>query len=139
MPKEIGLNVVKIFLTEKNIEVQAQYLSIKGMEQLFKTINKIKKKINPNLKISGILITMADLRTNYTKDIITLIQETYEGKVRVFESIIPFSVRASEISAEGKSIYVHDPNGKVASAYENVVMEVLNETLLANKVRLLVG
>lgn len=109
------------------IPVQAQYLSIKGMEQLFKTINKIKKKINPSLKISGILITMADLRTNYTKDIITLIQETYEGKVRVFESIIPFSVRASEISAEGKSIYVHDPNGKVASAYENVVMEVLNE------------
>ncbi|MFV0394462.1 MAG: ParA family protein [Coprobacillaceae bacterium] len=107
------------------IPVQAQYLSIKGMEQLFKTINKIKKQINPNLMINGILITMADLRTNYTKDIISLLKETYSSKIRIFESIIPFSVRASEISAEGKSIFVHDPNGKVAEAYENMVLEVL--------------
>ncbi len=107
------------------IPVQAQYLSIKGMEQLFKTVNKIKKQINPTLKISGILITMADLRTNYTKDIIALLRETYGTKIRIFESIIPFSVRAAEISAEGKSIYKHDPNGKVAIAYENMVKEVL--------------
>ncbi len=108
------------------IPVQAQYLSIKGMEQLFKTINKVRKQINTSLKIGGILITMADMRTNYTKDIIELLHESYDGKLRIFNSIIPFSVRASEISAEGISIYKHDPSGKVAEAYENLVLEVLN-------------
>ncbi len=69
---------------------------------------------------------MADMRTNYTKDIIELLHESYDGKLRIFDSIIPFSVRASEISAEGISIYKHDPSGKVAEAYENLVLEVLN-------------
>ena len=108
------------------IPVQAQYLSIKGMEQLFKTIGKVRKQINPNLTICGILITMADIRTNYTRDIISLLHDTYEGKIRIFKSIIPLSVRASEISAEGKSIYLHDPHGKVSHAYRSVVNEVLS-------------
>lgn len=67
------------------IPVQAQFLSIKGMEQLFKTISKVKKQINPKLSIGGILITMADMRTNYTKDIIALLHDTYQGKVRIFD------------------------------------------------------
>ncbi|WP_409967754.1 AAA family ATPase [Bengtsoniella intestinalis] len=107
------------------IPVQAQYLSIKGMEQLFKTIGKVRRQINPNLSIGGILITMADMRTNYTKDIISLLRDTYGSKIKIFDSIIPQSVRAAEMSAEGKSIYLHDPNGKVAIAYENVVSEVI--------------
>ena len=108
------------------IPVQAQYLSIKGMEQLFKTIAKVRKQINPKLSIGGILITMADTRTNYTKDIISLLHNTYDGKVKIFDDIVPLSVRASEISAEGKSIYLHDPNGKVAVAYSGVVKELLS-------------
>ena len=107
------------------LPVQAQYLSIRGMEQLLKTIAKVRKQINPKLTISGILITMADLRTNYTKDIISLLHHTYDGKIKIFDSIIPLSVRASEISAEGKSIYLHDPKGKVAIAYAHVSKEVL--------------
>ena len=109
------------------IPVQPQYLSVKGMEQLFKTIGKVRRQINPNLEIGGILITMADMRTNYTKDIISLLQATYKDKLPIFKSIVPLSVRASEISAEGKSIYAHAPTGKVAIAYENVVLEVLYE------------
>ena len=108
------------------IPVQAQYLSIKGMEQLFKTIAKVRKQINPKLTIGGILITMADMRTNYTKDIISLLHDTYDGKIKIFGSVIPLSVRASEISAEGKSIYLHDPHGKVSQAYHSVVSEVLS-------------
>ncbi len=65
------------------------------------------------------------MRTNYTKDIINLLQDTYKDKLHIFESIVPLSVRASEISAEGKSIYAHAPTGKVALAYTNVVTEVL--------------
>jgi len=107
------------------IPVQAQYLSIKGMEQLFRTIGRVRKQLNPNLQIGGILITMADMRTNYTKDIINLLHESYGSKIKIFDSIIPFSVRAAEMSAEGKSIYLHDPNGKVSNAYKGLIKEVL--------------
>lgn len=68
---------------------------------------------------------MADMRTNYTRDIIELLHSTYDGKLRIFESIIPLSVRAAETSAEGKSIYLHDPAGKVAGAYAALTREVL--------------
>lgn len=107
------------------IPVQAHYLSIKGLEQLFKTIRKIRRQINPNLSISGILLTMVDNRTNYSKEIISLLRETYEGKLNIFKAMIPLSVRAAECSAEGKSIFAHDPSGKVAKAYELLTEEVL--------------
>ena len=64
-------------------------------------------------------------RTNYAKDISALVVENYGSKVRIFENSIPMSVRAAEISAEGVSIYEHDPNGKVASAYQSLTEEVL--------------
>ena len=107
------------------IPVQAQYLSIRGLEQLIRTIGRLKRQINPALSIGGILITMADMRTNYARDIVELLHTTYGGKLRIFENIIPLSVRAAESSAEGKSIYLHDPSGKVAGAYAALTKEVL--------------
>ena len=107
------------------IPVSAQYLAIKGLEQLIRTIVRVKRQINPGLSIAGILVTMADMRTNYAKEIVGLLHSTYDGKLRVFESIIPLSVRAAETSAEGKSIYLHDPAGKVAAAYAALVQEVV--------------
>jgi len=107
------------------IPVQAEYLPVKGLEQLLQTIAKVRKQINPHLKIDGILLTMVNERTNFSKDIIALLHDTYGGKLKIFENKIPLSVRAAEISAEGKSIYAHDPNGKVAQAYESLTQEVL--------------
>lgn len=107
------------------IPVQAQFLSIKGLEQLIRTISKVKRQINPGLSIAGILVTMADMRTNYARDIVEILHKTYDGKLRIFESIIPLSVRAAETSAEGKSIYLHDPSGKVAAAYEALTRELV--------------
>ncbi len=107
------------------IPVQAAYLPVKGLEQLIKTIAKVRRMINPGLKIEGILLTMVDQRTNYAKDIITLLRETYGNRIKIFESSIPNSVRAAEISAEGVSIYRHDSKGKVASAYLALTEEVL--------------
>lgn len=109
------------------IPVQPQYLSAKGLEQLLQTVNRVKRQINPKLKIDGILLTMTDSRTNYTKEITQLIREQYGKKIRVYETEIPRSVRAAEISAEGKSIYLHDPKGKVADAYRRLTKEVLND------------
>ncbi len=107
------------------IPMQAHYLSIKGMEQLIRTISNVKRKINPGLQIAGILITMADMRTNYSREIIELLRNTYGEKLRIFDSIIPLSIRAAETSAEGQSIYLHDPSGKVAAAYAALTREVV--------------
>jgi chromosome partitioning protein len=79
------------------IPVQAQYLPANGLEQLLQTVSRVRRQINPKLQIDGILLTMVDTRTNYAK----------------------------EISAEGKSIDAHDPNGKVAEAYRELTKEVL--------------
>ena len=107
------------------IPVQANYLSAKGLEQLLQTINKVRRQINPKLRIEGILLTMVDGRTNYAKDISSLIRDTYGTRIKVFDSVIPRSTRAAEISAEGKSIFAYDPKGKVAAAYEDITKEVL--------------
>lgn len=109
------------------IPVQAQYLPAKGLEQLLQTINKVRRQINPKLRIEGVLLTMVDSRTNYGKDISTLIRETYGDKLKVFNTDIPRSVRAEEISAEGKSIFSHDPKGKVSEAYKILTKEVLKD------------
>ena len=115
------------------IPVQAQYLPAKGLEQLLQTINKVRRQINPKLKIEGILLTMVDNRTNYAKDISSLIRESYGGKLKVYKTDIPRSVRAEEISAEGKSIFKHDPKGKVADAYRVLTKEVLNNAEIRRK------
>ena len=107
------------------IPVQAAYLPVKGLQQLIKTIGKVKRQINPKLGIEGILLTMVDSRTNYAKDISTMLIESYGSKVKIFSNNIPISVRAAEISAEGVSIFAHDPKGKVASAYLSLTEEVL--------------
>lgn len=108
------------------IPVQAQYLPVKGLEQLLQTISKVRRQINPKLKIDGILLAMVDNRTNYAKEIVKLLRDTYGGKLKIFDTEIPHSVRAAEISAEGKSIFAHDSNGKVATAYTSLTKEVLS-------------
>lgn len=124
----LGMLTVNALAAADNvlIPVQAAYLPAKGLEQLLGTINKVKRQINPKLRIEGILLTMVDSRTNYSKDISNLIRESYGGKLKVYKTDIPRSVRAEEISAEGTSIFKHDPKGKVAEAYKILTKEVLN-------------
>lgn len=107
------------------IPVQAAYLPVKGLEQLIKTIGKVKRQLNSQLEIEGILLTMVDERTNYARDISSMVHKAYGGSVKIFANSIPFSVRAAEISAEGTSIYQYAPKSKVALAYEALVKEVL--------------
>lgn len=107
------------------IPVQAAYLPVKGLVQLFKTIGKIKRQINRDLVIDGVLLTMVDTRNNYTKEIIELVNNAYGNNVRIYNNRIPLSVRAAECSAIGKSIFKHDPKGKVAAAYGGLCEEVL--------------
>jgi len=117
------------------IPVQAEYLPAKGLEQLLQTVNKVRRQINPNLKIDGILMTMVDNRTNFARETAVLLRDTYGAKIKVFSTEIPHSVRAKEISAKGKSIFAHDPNGKVAEAYQNLTQEVMQLEKKRTKVR----
>ena len=123
----LGMITINAFACADSIliPVQAAYLPVKGLQQLIKTIGKVKRQINPKLEIEGILLTMVDSRTNYARDISSMLKEAYGSRVKIFTNIIPISVRAAEISAEGVSIYKHDPKGKVASAYNSLTEEVL--------------
>ncbi len=109
------------------IPVQAQFLSVKGMEQLFRTLYRVKRKLNRSLDIAGILITMANQRTKDYKDTISTLYEKHGEDVRIFKSIVPVSTRATETPKRGTSIFKHDPGGKVAAAYEDFVLELLGE------------
>lgn len=109
------------------IPVEAAYLPVKGLQQLIKTIGRVHRKLNPSLSIMGILLTKVDRRTNFAKDISMQIREAYGEKVHIFENCIPLSVRAAETTAEGKSIYLHDPKGIVASGYHSLTEEVLDD------------
>ena len=111
------------------IPVQAAYLPVKGLQQLIKTIGRVKRQLNPKLQFEGILLTMVDNRTNYARDISLMVYDTYSANIKVFSTEIPMSVRASEVSVEGSSIYSYDPKGKAAFAYMALTKEVLKEAL----------
>ena len=123
----LGMLTVNVLAAANHliIPVQAEYLPAKGLEQLIWTVGKVRRQLNPNLEIDGILLTMVDKRTNFVREVSGLIRDTYGGNLKVFDTEIPYSVRAKEISAEGKSIFAHDPGGKVAEAYINLTQEVM--------------
>ena len=107
------------------IPVQAAYLSLKGLEQLIRTIGKVKNSLNSAVGIEGILITMLDNRTNYAREIVGMLEQVYGHAIPIFDHKIPHSVRVPESNAEGVSIFRHDPRGKVAEAYLGFAEEVL--------------
>ena len=107
------------------VPVQAQYLPAKGMTQLMKTIGKVKKQINPGLKVDGVLLTLADMRTNLAKTTADTLRQGYGSVLKIFKTEIPVAVKAAEISAVGKSIFAYDKNSKVAAAYAEFAKEVL--------------
>ena len=108
------------------IPVQAAYLPVKGLQQLIKTISMVKRRLNRKLYILGILLTMVDFRTNYAKDIAARVHESYGAEIGIFETVIPFSVKAAEASAEGVSILTYCSGSKVGIAYKNLTREVLD-------------
>lgn len=107
------------------VPVQAAYLPVKGLQQLIKTIYTVKRRLNNDLQIEGILFTMVDRRTIYTREIVDEVNEVYGKSIPIFQIEIPMSVWASETSQMAKTIYDYDPKGKAASAYTELTREVL--------------
>ena len=123
----LSLMTVNVFAAADKviIPVQAAYLPVKGLEQLLKTIKMVRTRLNPRLEIAGILITMFDRRTRLAKDTVSILQERYGEMLHIYESVIPYSVKAAEESEKGVSIYKHAPRCAVAEAYRNLTEEVL--------------
>jgi len=109
------------------IPVVPRFLDAKGLELLLKSIAQIRRQINPFLSIEGILLTMVDRRANFTREIITLVENAYGGNIRIFGEHIPRSIRASESTAQGVSIFSYEPNGRLAAAYAALAREVLTD------------
>lgn len=105
------------------IPVEASYLPIKGLQQLLKTIGKVRRKINPKLQIMGILFNLVEVQTKDARNNMDQLRQAYGSQIHVFNSFIPFSVRMKEAAREGQSIFKYDPKGKVAIAYMNSVKE----------------
>lgn len=108
------------------IPTQPEYLSAKGLEQLLKTISRVKKRMNPDLQIAGIVLTMVDIRTNLSKSVMESIRENYGEHIKIFNTVIPRSVRAAEAGASGMSIFRFDRQSKVALSYSSLTKEVMN-------------
>jgi chromosome partitioning protein len=109
------------------IPVVPRFLDAKGLELLLKAIAQIRRQINPTLSIAGILLTMVDTRAHFTRDIISLVENAYGSNIHIFGEHIPRSVRASESTARGVSIFSYDPHGKVATAYAALTREVMTD------------
>ena len=122
----LGMMTVNSLVAADSVIIPSQpnFLSTKGLNLLMHSISKVKRQINPRLRIDGILLTMVDSRTNNAKDIISSLRSTMGSNIRVFDTEIPHSVRAAECSLVRKSIFAHDKSGKVAAAYENLTKEV---------------
>lgn len=107
------------------IPTEAAYLSTKGLDLLMGSVARVKHRINPGLKIDGILFTKVRPRTNNTKRIIQALRESIGQNINIYNAEIPVSIRAEESSQIGESIYKFDPDGRVASSYRDFVKEVL--------------
>ena len=107
------------------IPVQAQYLPAKGMTQLVQTISRVKKRINPGLKIDGMLLTLVDSRTNLAKSTVEALRENFGSQIKMYRTYIPIAVKAAETSSKGKSIFAYEPNSTVSKAYTEFTKEVL--------------
>lgn len=107
------------------IPTQPQYFSMAGIQMFYDTFCKVKRKMNPSLQIEGVLVTMMDNRPNFTKDLVAQLRESYGDTFKVFDTEIPTSIRMSESSTRGRSIFAYDRKNKVAAAYEKLTREVI--------------
>ncbi len=106
------------------IPVQADYLAAEDMTELLGTVQSVKRQINPKLKVGGVFLTMVN-ETNFRRETVTAVRENFGNHLPVLNTVIPATVRLAEISTADKSIFLHEPKGRAAAAYRELVKEVL--------------
>ena len=115
------------------IPVSPQFWSATGLTDLIDTINKIKRKLNPKIKIGGILLTICDERTTLYKHTRELVETNYSGTAKIFKTAIPSTTKVGEANYYSLSVMEHDPSGKASIAYMNIAKEVLGNVGIENK------
>lgn len=124
-PPSLGLLTINALCAADSvfIPVQCEYYALEGLTQLVNTIKLVKDNLNSNLVIEGVLLTMADFRTNLTKEVI---QETRNYfKEKVYQTVIPRSIRLTEAPSFGKPIALYDKDSIGAQKYEELTRELL--------------
>jgi chromosome partitioning protein len=124
----LGIMTVNALVAADSVIIPSQpsFLSAKGLDLLLHTVAKVRRSINAGLKIDGILLTMVDSRTNNDREIVNELRMGVGRQLRIFDTVIPRSIRAVEAARSGESIFAYDPNGKVAQAYAGLTKEVLD-------------
>ena len=129
-PPSLGLITLNAFTASDSvlIPVQCEYYALEGLGQLINTINLVKKHLNRNMDIEGALLTMYDIRTNLSNQVVKEVKKYFNDKV--YKNVIPRNVKLSEAPSYGMPITVYDPKSKGAKSYEKFVKEFLknNET-----------
>ena len=124
-PPSLGLLTVNGLVAADSviIPLQCEYFAMEGLSKLLKTIQRVQQKLNPTLKIGGILFTMFDSRTRLANEVVKEVSGYFKEKV--FTTIIPRNVRLSEAPSFAKPIYQYDPECIGARSYRRLAQEVL--------------
>lgn len=127
-PPSLGLLTVNglVAADQVLIPVQAEYYALEGLGQLLATVKRVRTALNPNLDLLGVLVTMYDKRTILSKQVEAELKKHFG--IRVFETVIPRSIRLAEAPSHGKSIGDYDKFSKGSFAYKNLAKEVLKRT-----------
>ena len=124
-PPSLGLITLNSFTASDSvlIPVQCEYYALEGLGQLINTINLVKKHLNKNIQIEGALLTMYDIRTNLSNQVVKEVKKYFDNKV--YKTVIPRNVRLSEAPSYGMPITEYDPRSKGAKSYIKFVREFL--------------
>ncbi len=124
-PPSLGLITLNAFTASDSvlIPVQCEYYALEGLGQLINTINLVKKHLNKNIEIEGALLTMYDIRTNLSNQVVKEVKKYFNDKV--YKNVIPRNVKLSEAPSYGMPITIYDPRSKGAKSYEKFAKEFL--------------
>ena len=109
------------------VTADIQMFAVLGINELLKTVQKIKKRVNSKLKVKGILLTMCDSRTNLYKTLTEQVEEMFQGRIKVFQTKIPKTVKVGEAIYSGQSIKKYAKGSSVDVAYDNLAKEICYE------------
>ena len=132
-PPSLGLITLNAFTASDSvlIPVQCEYFTLEGLGQLLQTINLVKKHLNKSLEVEGAVLTMYDIRTNLSNQVVKEVKRYFDDKV--YKTVIPRNIRLSEAPSFGMPITLYDPKSKGARAYEKLAREILKNDELRNQ------
>ena len=134
-PPSLGLITLNAFTAANSvlIPIQCEYYALEGLGQLINTINLVKKHLNKSLEIEGALLTMYDIRTNLSNQVVKEVKNYFGDKV--YKTVIPRNVKISEAPSYGMPITVYDSRSKGAKSYEKFVKEFLKSNEIVSKAK----